>query len=76
MRPQDIKNGETYRLKHSPYYSYFKAIQVIPAGIGINTKCYAIVKGEHTVNKDDKFGFIKYYRASDLIKELYKPRNL
>lgn len=69
MRPQDITIGTFYRLRSSPYYGYVKALEVIPPKTGVNTHGYKIVKCEHSVGKVDTFGFIRYFRPVDMIKD-------
>jgi len=51
------------RLRTSPNYSYFK----ITGFEKINGYICAI--GEHTINKNENFGFKRKYRIVDLIKE-------
>lgn len=68
MRPQDIKIGESYRLRSSPRYSYAKALQVLKPKQGENTNTYAVVKCEHSVDKNDTFGMIRYFRPCDMEK--------
>ena len=70
MRPQDIIIGESYRFRAHPHYGYAKAIQVLKGKEAENTNTYAVVKCEHTVYKNDDFGFTRYFRPSDLIKEV------
>jgi len=69
MRPQDIIIGEHYRLKDSPDYGYAKALRLLRAHEAENNNTYSVVKCEHTINKNDKFGFIRYFKPCDLIKE-------
>ena len=69
MRPQDIQVGEFYRFKAHPDYSYAKAIEVLRPKKGVNTHTYTIVKCEHLISKNDKFGFIRYFRPCDLMRE-------
>lgn len=68
MRPQDIKIGEYYRLKSSPDYGFVKAIEIISAKDKRNPTTRKIVKCEHTVHKNDNYGFMRYFEPSDLIK--------
>ena len=70
MRPQDIVIGEDYRLKSTPNYSYAKALKLLRPGEVGNPKKYIIVKCEHTIDKDGKFGFIRHFRPCDLIKPI------
>jgi hypothetical protein len=69
MRPQDIKIGETYRLHDHNNYAYAKAISILKPREYPNMHKYFIVKCEYTVNKNDVFGFIKYFRPCDLEKD-------
>jgi hypothetical protein len=69
MRPQDIVIGTLYRFRTHPNYSYAKALEVIPAKTGVNTNSYKVVKCEHTVSRNDTFGFIRYFRPCDLVKD-------
>jgi hypothetical protein len=69
MRPQDIVIGQSYRLIDSPRYGYAKAVRVLKGKQNPNTKTYSVVECEHTVYKDDVFGFKRYFRPCDLIKE-------
>jgi hypothetical protein len=69
MRPQDIKIGEYYRHRDHPTYAYAKAVEILKPGQGENDKKYIIVKCEWTVYKNSSFGFIKYFRPYDLVKE-------
>jgi len=69
MRIQDIQIGESYRLRSSPLYGWAKAIEKLKPKQGVNIHTYSVVKCEHTIYKNDKFGFIKYYRPCDMVKE-------
>ena len=68
MIPRDIKVGETYRLSSSSDYGYLKAIEIIPSRTRENTKTYTVIKCEFTENRNDKVGFIRYFRPCDMIK--------
>jgi len=68
MRAQDIIIGESYRLKDTPHYSYVKALAVLKPKQAENTRAYIVVKCEHTVDKGDNCGFIRYFRPDNLIK--------
>ena len=68
MRIVNIKIGEFYRVKHNSY-AWVKVVQIIPPMTPPNATKATMVKCEWVVNKDDKFGLIKYFRASDLVKE-------
>jgi hypothetical protein len=75
MRTQDIKIGESYRHRTSGDYAYAKALEIIKpkpkskqiTEIDKQIKC-VVVKCEWSQNKDDVFGFIKYFRPCDLVK--------
>jgi len=69
MRPQDIVIGVQYRLRSNPSYSYLKALEVIPPRTGVNKHGYKIVKCEHTVDRNDTVGFIRYFRPVDMVKD-------
>jgi len=69
MRPQDIVLNNHYRFRDNPDYSYAKALKVLKPKEAPNTHTYSIVKCEHSINKDDTMGFIRYFRPCDLIKE-------
>jgi len=79
MRAQDIKIGEWYRLKSSPTYGYIKALIVIPSKstvIGcerihpeISKLSYITVKCLHSINMDDRFCLIKYFRPRDILQK-------
>lgn len=69
MRVQDIKIGEHYRFKAHPHYSVAKAIAVLRPRQGENKNTFSVVKCEHTIHAGDKFGFIRYLRPSELIKQ-------
>jgi hypothetical protein len=81
MRVQDIVIGETYRHRDHPNYAYAKALKIIrpmakykqknaldltEAEKAIKVVC---VKCEWSLSKNDIFGFIKYFRPCDLVKE-------
>lgn len=69
MRIQDIKLGTYYRLKHNPDYGYVKALEVLKPKQYPNTSTCCLIKCEHTVYKNDKTGFIRYFKADELNKE-------
>ena len=68
VRPNDIVIGESYRFKEHPNYSWAKAIKVLKPKQDENTHSYIIVKCEHSINKNDNFGFIRYFKPMALIK--------
>lgn len=75
MRTQDIKIGESYRLRTNQNYCYAKAIEIIKpkpkrlqiTDIDKQIKC-VVVKCEYSQLKNDTFGLIKYFRPCDLVK--------
>jgi hypothetical protein len=73
MRPQDMVIGEFYRFRTHPNYSYAKCLKVLRAKEAENNNTYAVAKCEHVVCKNDKFGYIRYFRPVDLIKEEPTP---
>lgn len=81
MRIQDIEIGKTYRLKSSPNYGYVKVVAIYRKMSKHKRQVYRIpenvpdktcVKVEHTVYKDDTFGFVRYFEPSDLILDTSK----
>ncbi len=68
MRLNDIVIGKYYRHKAHPDYAWAKAIKIHPPKRGINPHDYSIIECEWTVDKDDTFGIIKYFKASDLVE--------
>jgi hypothetical protein len=72
VRTQDIIIGETYRHKDHPTYAYAKVIEKIKPDKAPNTHGYTIFKCEWTVDRNDQFGMIMYFRATDLVKEASK----
>ena len=69
MRSKDIIIGNFYRLKDTPDYSWIKAIEILKPREYPNTKNYTVVKCEHRVNKDDVFGFIRYFKPMNILKQ-------
>lgn len=70
MRVQDIAIGEYYRFKEHPNYGYAKVLEILKPGQGVNKNSYSVVKCEHTVNKNDTIGFIRYFDPRNLIKDV------
>jgi hypothetical protein len=69
MKVKDIEIGKYYKFKEHPDYSYAKVLQVLKPKEDINTNNYIVIKCEHVINKNDSFGFIRYFKPTDLIKE-------
>jgi hypothetical protein len=82
MRTQDIVIGETYRHRDHPHYAYAKVLAILrpmpdykkknafllsEEEKNVKTVC---VKCEWTLSKNDTFGFIKYFRPCDLVKDV------
>lgn len=73
MRIQDIKVGEYYRLKNTSgeyckYYGWVKVLEIYKKGQWNSPdKSKSLVKCEHTVNKNDTFRLIRYFRPMDLV---------
>ena len=68
MRTQDLIEGESYRHKDHPSYCWAKVIKVLKPKEAENTHNRIIVKCEYSQQKNDKFGLIKYFKPSDLVK--------
>lgn len=75
MRVQDFKVGDYYRFRAHPKYGYAKCLKILRAKEGENPYRYAIIKCEQTVWKNDTFGFIRYFRPTDLIREIDQEKN-
>lgn len=69
MMAKDIVVGESYRHKENPKYCYAKVIKVLQPRELENTTNKIIAKCEYSVNKDDSFGLIKYFKISDLVRD-------
>ena len=69
MKRSDIRVGEFYRVKGNEY-AYAKVIEVIPPMTSINNTRAYVAKCQWVINKDDKFGMIKYFKISELTKIL------
>lgn len=74
MRIQDIKVGEYYRLADTScswgdYYGWVKVLEIYKKGQWNSPdKTKSLVKCQHTVDKDDTCGFIRYFRPMKLVK--------
>lgn len=73
MRIQDVQVGKYYRLRNTrgeycEYYGWVKVLEVYRKGQWNSPdKTKSLVKCEHTVNKNDTYGFIQYFRPMELI---------
>ncbi len=68
MRIQDLVIGETYRHKDAPNVGYAKVLEKLKPEEGVNKNKFSVVKCEWTTSRDSSFGFIKYFKPSDLVK--------
>jgi hypothetical protein len=68
MRACDIVIGESYRFKGHPDYSWAKILSIHKPHTAWNKNGFIVVKCEHTINKGDTVGFVRYAKPSDLIK--------
>jgi hypothetical protein len=69
MRVSKVVIGEYYRHASNPNIGYAKALKVLKPKEGDNTHTYSIVKCEWTRYKNETMGFIKHFKATDLVKE-------
>jgi len=73
MRIQDIKVGNWYRLKNTggeycKYYGWVKVLRIVKRGqYDSPDKTKSWVECKHVVDKDDTFGFKRYFRPMDLV---------
>lgn len=68
MRIKETVKGESYRHKDNQGYGWAKVIEVLKPGDRENTNTYTVVKCEWSIDKNGRFGMIKYFRPSDLVK--------
>jgi hypothetical protein len=78
MKADKIEIGKIYRLKSSPDYGYVVPVEIIRPGTwqmkalakkeGIKPFRCIVVKCEHTAYKDSTIGFIRYFRAADILE--------
>jgi hypothetical protein len=78
MKADKIKIGKFYRLKDNPNYGYVRPIEIIRPGTwqmkefarkqGVKPFKFIVVKCEHVIDKDDTTGFIRYFRATEIIE--------
>ncbi len=68
MRIQDVVIGQTYRHKNSPNVGYAKVLEKLKPKEGVNKNTFSVVKCEWTTCRGSSFGFIKYFKPSDLVK--------
>jgi hypothetical protein len=69
MNSKNVIIGEYYRHADHPKYAWAKVLAIIKPYTDVNTKGYWIARCEWSINKNDTFGFIKYFKLSDLVKE-------
>ena len=67
MNSKNVVIGNYYRLYTTPNYGWAKVLVILPPRTYLKNVNYWVAKCEWTVDKDDSFGFIKYFRLSDLI---------
>lgn len=68
MKASKIKIGEVYRVNGNDH-AFAKVIEILPPMVPPNNTRATVVKCEWIVNRNDKFGLIKYLKASSLVKE-------
>ena len=68
MRANDIEMGEHYRHKDTPTYGWARALKVLKPKEAENPHNRIIVKCEWSTTMNAKFGIIKYFKPSDLMK--------
>jgi len=68
MRVGKVILGKYYRKKDKPRVGWAKVLSIIKPHSGINTHSYPIARCEWTVDKEDTFGMIKYFKVTDLIE--------
>jgi hypothetical protein len=83
MRADKIEIGKIYRLKDSPNYTYVKPVEIFKPDTwqmkelarknDIKPFRYIVVKCEHTIDKDDTTGFIRYFLPDNIIECEQEP---
>jgi hypothetical protein len=66
MRANKLIIGECYRHKDHKHYGFAKVIAILKPKEAENIHRYIIVKCEWSLDKNSIFGFIKYFKPSDL----------
>lgn len=66
MRVKDIVIGETSYKKDTKFYA--KVLKILPPHTDENYNSYTVCKVEYSTQPEDSFGFIKYFKPSDLEK--------
>ena len=68
MNSKNAIIGDYYRHRNTPKYGWAKILSILQPHKGLNTHGYLIAKCGWSVDKNATFGFIKYFKLSDLIK--------
>ena len=68
MRVKDVIIGEFYRVRNNDF-AWAQAVEIIPPKTGVNNTNSTLVKCNWVTSKKDKFGLIKYFKVSSLVKE-------
>ena len=58
--------GEYYRLKSTPNYSWVKVLRILKPNTPQNKNRFIVVECEHTVGKNDLFGFVRLFRLHEI----------
>ena len=71
MNSKNVVIGDYYRLRDKKF-AWAKVVAILPPHKGLNTQTYWIAKCEWFQYKNDNCGIslTKYFRLSDLIKEV------
>jgi hypothetical protein len=73
MRVKDIVLGEYYRYKGNNY-AWAKPVRILKPHEDVNVNDFIVVKCEWTTSKNATFGFIKYFKPSELVLEANHDR--
>lgn len=68
MRAKDLIVGESYRHKDHPNSCWARVVKILQPGEGENPYNRIIVKCEWSQQKACKWGLIKYFKPSNLVK--------
>jgi len=71
MRASQLVIGEHYRLSSSPNYGWVKVLEILKPNTPDNSNGFIVILCEHTVSKDDNWGFVRRFRLNSIL-----PNNL
>ena len=65
MKLKDIAVGKTYYIKHTGFFA--NVLEILPPRQKENIhNSYTVCKCKYTLQQNDGFGFIRYFKPSDM----------